>query len=98
MVLTYTQANISGLTPTMYATTFKPVLKFGPNAFEPTGATKLHKYKIASSTTGAGTIPDHRWGDYAGAWHDENGAFWVSDMLYTGGSTAQTGYVAKILP
>ena len=83
LVLTYTQATNSGLTPTMYAVTFKPVLMSGPNAIEPTGATKLKKYKIVSSASGAGSIPSGRWGDYAGAWH-ENGAFCVSDMLYLG--------------
>lgn len=81
----------------MYATTFKPVLMTGPNASEPTGATKLHKYKIFSSTTGAGTIPNGRWGDYSGAWHYGN-LFSVSGMLYFGGAFTQSGYVAEVSP
>ena len=81
----------------MYATTFKPVLMPGVNAYEPTGATKLKKYKIFSSTTGTGSILDKRWGDYSGAWH-EGGAFWISDMLYLGGTSPYTGYIAKIVP
>jgi hypothetical protein len=97
VVLTYTQADTSGLTPTMYATTFHPVLQFGPNAFFPTGGTKLHKYKIFSSTTGAGTIHNGRWGDYSGAWHRAS-HFWISGMLYLGGNTPQTGYVADVFP
>jgi hypothetical protein len=99
LVLTYTQAAVhtasnASLTPTMFAYTFKPVLQYGANTPMPTGWSRLHKYKIAGSASGAGSIPSDRWGDYAGAWHD-SGVFWVSDMLFLGGSTPQPAILPR---